>query len=669
CVELANRFLWNVYGDQPIFGTYLNGWNFASTVHSDYAVPLDSNGVAGEPYEPGDIVSFTGNTNTPVAGEGHVAIVMASTENTQGNGSVTLFQQNSPYGATQTLTVSNWSLIMPSGAWVTPYQFDAFTPPSGTNALTNGEFVSFGGNVYEMAGGAPLYVHSWSVFGGPQPVQNLDQAQWNQIANAVPANGTILRSAQNGGIFIVAGGAPMYVSTCAPFNNCAGFVNIDQWNFDNIGNPLDRLSSTPANGTILRSAQNGGIFIVAGGAPMYVSTCAPFNNCAGFVNIDQWNFDNIGNPLDRLSSTPANGTILRSAQNGGIFIVAGGAPMYVSTCAPFNNCAGFVNIDQWNFDNIGNPLDRLTEFPANRTFITNVADGDVYEVAGGAPLYISASDANKVPGYDNGASVVRISPWEFSNYQHLRPYPVDGTILCNVDDGNCYVTAGGAPLYISASYAAAIPGWSAGDAVVTSGWEFANFQHLRQYPVASTLLQGVPNGQLYRVNPAGVAVHVPGSSVRAVRVDELTLQNAGMPAPWHNLLSSEPTVPFKSIHRTTYAASVAVGWSIPMEASAVSAVEGRYRLIARGRSSRWYYPPAWQGHYRTRVLYHHLRLHTTVCIEVRVADRAGLSSRWLGPACWTRVVRSGRRTGAIRSERQKAGTPAHALRRPLMGVV
>jgi CHAP domain len=129
CVELANRFLWDVYSDGPIFG--INGWNFAQTVHADYpAVPLDPNGAAGDPYLPGDIVSFTGNPGTPVAGVGHVAVVTASTENSSGNGSVTVLQENAtPY--LQTLTVSNWSLHMPSGSWVTPYQFDAFTssPP------------------------------------------------------------------------------------------------------------------------------------------------------------------------------------------------------------------------------------------------------------------------------------------------------------------------------------------------------------------------------------------------------------------------------------------------------------------------------------------------------------------------------------------------------------
>ena len=136
CVELANRFLWDAYSDEPIFGSNLNGWNFAQTVHADYpSVPLDTNGTSGEPYLPGDIVSFVGNSGTPVAGLGHVAVVTSSSENSAGNGSIRVMQENAtPYS--QSLTISNWSLQMPSGSWVTPYQFDAFasssSPPTPT---------------------------------------------------------------------------------------------------------------------------------------------------------------------------------------------------------------------------------------------------------------------------------------------------------------------------------------------------------------------------------------------------------------------------------------------------------------------------------------------------------------------------------------------------------
>ncbi len=144
CVELANRFLWDAYEKGPIFGSNLNGWNFAKTVHADYSsVPLATNGTVRQPYLPGDIVSSQATPVLLSPGLGHVAVVTGSSENSAGNGSVTIMQENAtPYS--QTLTVSNWSLKMPSGSWVTPYEFDAFTAANGGgtsgNLLRSGSF-------------------------------------------------------------------------------------------------------------------------------------------------------------------------------------------------------------------------------------------------------------------------------------------------------------------------------------------------------------------------------------------------------------------------------------------------------------------------------------------------------------------------------------------------
>jgi len=90
CTELADRFLWDHWQRQPVFGATLDGASFASTVHSTYrSIPLISNGTTGQPYESGDIVSFTGKPgrNEP---DGHVAIVMASNENDAVDGTVTI---------------------------------------------------------------------------------------------------------------------------------------------------------------------------------------------------------------------------------------------------------------------------------------------------------------------------------------------------------------------------------------------------------------------------------------------------------------------------------------------------------------------------------------------------------------------------------------------------
>ncbi len=141
CVELANRFLWDHWDRQPIFDANaadddLDGSTFASTVHAVYpSVHLVSNGTPRQPYEPGDVVSFAGKPGKEP--DGHVAVVMASTEDDSGNGTVTVLEQNAPTGpgGSETMTVSDWSLETPATSWVTPSNFDAFaSPPSPTSS-------------------------------------------------------------------------------------------------------------------------------------------------------------------------------------------------------------------------------------------------------------------------------------------------------------------------------------------------------------------------------------------------------------------------------------------------------------------------------------------------------------------------------------------------------
>ena len=123
CTELANRFLWDAWGIAPIFGANLDGADFASTVHASHSSIVDVvNGTIGQPYLPGDIVSFAGNSYEP---DGHVAVVIASSENSVGNGQVTVMEENASTSGSETLTVANWLLEKAPGSYVTPTDFDA----------------------------------------------------------------------------------------------------------------------------------------------------------------------------------------------------------------------------------------------------------------------------------------------------------------------------------------------------------------------------------------------------------------------------------------------------------------------------------------------------------------------------------------------------------------
>ena len=173
----------------------------------------------------------------------------------------------------------------------------------------------------------------------------------------------------------------------------------------------------------------------------------------------------------------------------------------------------------------------LRPYPADGTLVSNANDGRCYVVAGGAPEYISAADASKVPGWGS-QPVIGLSGYEFANYQHLRPYPADGTLVSNVNDGRCYVVAGGAPEWISAANASKVPGWGTQPVTGLSGYEFANCQHRRPYPVDGTFL-ATTSGNVYRVaGRAPFAVSswsVFGGTQPHATIDQWDIDTAGSP--------------------------------------------------------------------------------------------------------------------------------------------
>jgi len=126
----------------------------------------------------------------------------------------------------------------------------------GPAALPDGTFVSYEGKIYRLAGGAPIYVHSWSVYGGAQPTVALGTAQWNAL-NPVPANGTFIRATTTGKVYRIAGGAPVYVPSFSTFGGPQPTVVIDRWDILNISDPVTHLKTMPSDGTIVEGLPSG----------------------------------------------------------------------------------------------------------------------------------------------------------------------------------------------------------------------------------------------------------------------------------------------------------------------------------------------------------------------------------------------------------------------------
>jgi hypothetical protein len=272
-------------------------------------------------------------------------------------------------------------------------------PANGTliGASAGGEF---GGDVFIVAGGAPLYVSNWSAIGGPQPVVGIDEWDIANITNpaahlnAVPANGTFISSTATGMVYEIAGGAPLYVSNWSAVDGSHPTVGIDQWDLDNIANPAAHLNAVPADGTLVGASAGGefggDVFVIAGGAPLYVSNWSTIGGPQPVVGIDEWDVANVTNPAAHLNAVPANGTFINTS-TGHVYRIAGGAPFAVSSWSVFGGEQPYVTVDEWDINNITSAAAHLSATPANGTVVEGLPSHSYWSFSGG---FRSSAGAN-----------------------------------------------------------------------------------------------------------------------------------------------------------------------------------------------------------------------------------------------------------------------------------
>ena len=247
--------------------------------------------------------------------------------------------------------------------------------------VAEGSFVGHDGFVYRIAGGAPIYVSSWNAVGGSQPTTSLSDAEYAALPQ-YPRDGTIL-DGSGGRVFVSAGGAPLYVSSWSAIGGSRPGIRVDEAAIDNAGAgaPWDHLRQYPADGTLL-GASGGGVFVVAGGAPLYVSNWAAIGGSQPVVHMDEWDIDNTANPAAHLRQYPADGTFLTTS-TGNVYRVAGGAPFYTSTWSIFGGPQPSVKIDGWDIQNLNNPLAHLSSFPLDGTVVEGLPSGAFWTFGNG----------------------------------------------------------------------------------------------------------------------------------------------------------------------------------------------------------------------------------------------------------------------------------------------
>ncbi|GAA2999887.1 CHAP domain-containing protein [Actinokineospora diospyrosa] len=311
-------------------------------------------------------------------------------------------------------------------------------PPDGSYVLATDT-----GRVYVIAGRAPLWVTSWSAVGGQRTIaRNYSQGEINRMPQ-YPVDGTGLRNPVTGEMFTVAGGFGFRLTGMGAIPNPT-WIDVDGWAIEH------QLRAVPVDGTMVRNHFTGGIYVVAGKSPMPVYNLGnvPYTS---WTNVDPWAIDNqlLRHPFDgsmivdhgtgvvhvmaggaampvsafdniqpvtslafvdhaaignRLRPHPADGTVVRGYTTGAISVVAGGAPLPVTSlqAVPYSS---WVNVDNW-------AITRLPAVPADGTHVRGHSTGKVYRITGGTAYLVPSW------GPDGPQPTTDVDQWAITNQLH-----------------------------------------------------------------------------------------------------------------------------------------------------------------------------------------------------------------------------------------------------------
>ncbi|KQY59770.1 hypothetical protein ASD11_09540 [Aeromicrobium sp. Root495] len=270
---------------------------------------------------------------------GHVAYV----EQVSADGSRVYVKADNYLGGSRGYTDSGWISAASVSGFI--HIRDTAAPPVDRD----GDFVSYAGKVYRMAGGAPIYVSSWDPFGGPQPTRALSDQEWASL-RVTPRDGTTLAGRTSGRVYVVAGGAPQYVSSFEAIGGPRSSIQVDDAAIDRAGegDPWQHLGRYPTNGTYVNGGGSGRVYVIAGGAPTFVSSWENVGGQKPTVTIDDATIAHAGDTdstWGHLRSHPSDGFI-RGFRSGRIFrVVYEGHRYYVPSWTPYGGPQPYVDVD------------------------------------------------------------------------------------------------------------------------------------------------------------------------------------------------------------------------------------------------------------------------------------------------------------------------------------
>ena len=411
----------------------------------------------------------------------------------------------------------------------------------GATTPRDGDFVSYNGDVFRIAGGAPIWVSSWANVGGPQPTRALSGAEFAALRQQ-PADGTFISGVSRGEIYRVVGGAPIYVTYnwWQNINPKPPVIAVDQYAIDRAGDPglLSHLNFRPADGTFISAPQapagRGEVYRIAGGAPVYVTYnwWQNINPKPPVTTVSQEAIDQAGQNgiWSHLNHNPADGTFISAPQapagRGEVYRIAGGAPVYVTYnwWQNINPKPPVTTVSQEAIDQAGQPgaWSHLRHKPAEGTFISSpqapAGRGEVYRIAGGAPIYVSSGwwqTLNPKPTVTTVSQEAIDQAGKQGAWSHINYYPADNTL----------VSAAGVSYLIKAAVASRVSprgGLPIDPAALTNAGKPGAWSHLKAAPVAAPPPASPPASPVATPGTGQAPTTRQGARVKAVRIKNLT---------------------------------------------------------------------------------------------------------------------------------------------------
>lgn len=347
CTALAEIYHREVCGGTSLIGGH--GWQ----MYGNAPVTLYHKMGAGVGARKGDMAVWNSNRN-------HIAIVLEDL-----GGSLRLLSANNAHpftgGNAQVITMTKVDLT----GYLRPRTLDGSVP------IGEGDFISHGGHVYRIAGGAPVYVSSWAHLGGEKPVRALSAAEFNGLRTH-PVDGTLISGqapghAEHGTVYVIAGGAPIYVTSFDHVGKNQPVTNVSLAAIHNSGGTgvWNHLRRRPADGTVVSGQApgkpgHGTVFVIAGGAPICVYNWANIGGSRTATSIDLIATENAGKSgrWQYLLNYPADGTILLGYGSGKHYRVSEGRPQELSSPTSADKGRA-VTVDQQAIDRAGQPLTHL----------------------------------------------------------------------------------------------------------------------------------------------------------------------------------------------------------------------------------------------------------------------------------------------------------------------